>query len=182
MAASVALGITLEQFASLSADGAQHEVSAGELITMPPAKSLHTKIGIIILEALQVYLHGRNWKALPEAGYLLSSSPLTIRQPDVSVLAKERYQSARDDSYFEGAPEVAIEVISPFNDADDIELKIAQYLRYGAMQVWVLYPVTQQVHVFRADGSATILNASQTLDGDSVLPGFSIAVRELFAL
>jgi len=182
MGAVAGLGITLEEFASLPGDGVQHEVSAGELITMPPAKSLHAKIALLVLEALQVYLRGRDLRALPEAGYLLNVSPLTIRQPDVSVLARERFRATRDDSYFGGSPEIAIEVISPSDEEGELKLKIAQYLQYGAIEVWVFYPLTRQVHVFRAGGGSTVLNASDILDGCPVLPGFSVAVSDLFTL
>jgi Uma2 family endonuclease len=181
MAAVASPEITLDQFVSLPGDAVKHEVSLGLLITMPPAKSLHALVANAVLRIIQHFIEGRESVALCEAGYVLCANPLIIRQPDISVLSKQRVRATSPDSYFQGAPELAIEVISPSNDAEDMELKIAQYLQYGAIQVWVLYPKTQRVHIFAAGGS-TILNASQKLDGGSLLPGFSIAVSDLFAL
>lgn len=181
MGLTTAIHNPLEEFPFPLGDGVQHEVSAGELIAAPPAKFSHVKISLAILEALQAYLRDRDWKAIPEASYVLSPEPLTIRQPDVSVLSGKRFQATKD-SYCEGAPELAIEVVSPGDSAEDLELKITQYLDAGALEVWVLYPKTTHIHVFRADWTGTVLNATQTLDGGAVLPGFSVTVRDLFAV
>jgi len=175
-------GITLEEFANLPGDAVKHEVSLGVLIRLPPAKSLHALVANAALRIIQRFVEGRESVVLSEAGYVLCANPLIVRQPDISVLSKQRIRATSPDSYFHGAPELAIEVNLPSNDPEDMEVKIAQYLQYGAIQVWVLYPITEQVHVFRADGSTSILNASQTLDGGSVLPGFSIALSDLFTI
>jgi len=181
MGAPAALGITLEEFERLPGDGVQHEISAGRLITMPPPHFSHAKVALSVLKALLRYLAAEHWEVIPEAGYVLCSDPLTVRQPDLSVLSKKRFDTTKR-GYCTGAPELAIEVISPSDDEDEIKLKIAQYLQYGTIEVWVLYPTTRQVQVFRADGGSTVLNASDTLDGGPVLPGFSIAVSDLFTV
>jgi Uma2 family endonuclease len=84
-------------------------------------------------------------RAIPEAGYILAREPLTIRQPDVSVLSEARIQGTEEDSYFEGAPELAVEVVWPSDSAEDLEVMVKQYLNAGAEQVWVLYPKTRDV-------------------------------------
>ena len=85
MATTIAPPLTLEEFAQLPADAVRHEISEGELITMPPRKSLHTLVALAILEVLQTYLkqHGRA-RVIPEAGYVL----LAIR----SLLANPTFQ------------------------------------------------------------------------------------------
>lgn len=179
MATTIAAPMTLEEFSRLPRGQEQHELNAGELITMPPPKSLHTFVALAILEVLQAYLRKNPLgRAIPEAGYVLSRDPLTIRQPDVSVLAKQRIRSS--DDYLEGAPELAVEVVSPSDPAEDLQIKIDQYLRAGAKQVWVLYPKTKRIHVFYAGGSAAMLDESQTLEGGELLPGFSVKVVDLF--
>jgi Uma2 family endonuclease len=181
MATTIAGPLTLEEFASLPDDGVRHELSEGELITMPPPKSLHTLVALAIFEALQAYLkqHGAA-RAFPEAGYVLCREPLTVRQPDVSLLRKERIQDTAPDDYFEGAPELAIEVVSPSDSAQDLEIKVEQYLEAGATQVWVIYPATKRVHIFHPGDRPTILDETQTLEGGDLLPGFSIKVADLF--
>lgn len=180
MAVMSAAPLTLEAFSQLPRDGERHELSAGELITMPPAKSLHSLIALAVLEALQLYLKQRGLgKAIPEAGYVLSRDPLTIRQPDVSVLSKERIRSTGADEYFEGAPELAIEIVSPSDAAEDLQIKVDQYLRAGSKQVWVLYPKTKCLHVVSANG-LQVFSETQTLAGGNLLPEFSVKVSDLF--
>lgn len=182
MATTLAPSITIEEFSRLPRGFDRHELNAGELITMPPPKSVHALLALNILETLQAYLKEQAvGRVIPEAGYILSRDPLTIRQPDVSVLSKERIQTTRPDDYFEGAPELVVEVVSPFESAEDLEVKIEQYLRFGAKQVWVLYPKTKRMHVFYAAGERRILDETQTLEGGELLPGFSVKIADLFA-
>jgi Uma2 family endonuclease len=181
MASLTTAPLTLEEFGLLPDDGVRHEISEGELITMPPPKFLHTLVALAAFEALQAYLKQYGGaRALPEAGYVLSHDPLTVRQPDVSVLSMERMLATDVDGYVEGAPELAIEVVSPSDSAEDLEIKIEQYLHSGAKQVWVLYPKTKRIHVFRASSQPTVLDETQSLEGGDLLPGFSMKVAEVF--
>jgi Uma2 family endonuclease len=182
MATVLSAPVTLEEFARLPKDGVRHELNAGELLTLPPVKSLHSLVALAVLEVLQQHLqkHGAS-RAIPETGFILSRDPLTIRQPDISVLSRERIRAANLDSYFDGAPELAVEVVSPSDSAEDLEIKTKQYLQSGARQVWILYPKTQTVHVFSSGAAALILDRDQTLEGGDLLPGFSVPVASLFA-
>ena len=181
MAVTTAAPLTLEEFSRLPRGQERHELSGGELITMPPPKSLHSRIARIIFKVLEQFLEKTgSGEAYAEAGYVLSRDPITIRQPDVSVLSKERIRTASPDDYFEGAPELAIEVVSPADPAEDLQIKIDQYLQAGAKQVWVLYPKTKRVHLFYAGGAIAIFDETQRLEGGDVLPGFSIQVTDLF--
>jgi Uma2 family endonuclease len=66
--------------------------------------------------------------------------PDVVRQPDVAVVEEARLKDAKADDYLAGAPLVAIEVASPGNTAEELDLKIDQYLRGGSQAVWVAYP------------------------------------------
>ncbi|MGA8026091.1 MAG: Uma2 family endonuclease [Bryobacteraceae bacterium] len=66
-------------------------------------------------------------------------------------MSKERIGANGPDDYFEGAPELAVEVVSPSDPTDGLEIKVEQYLKSGAKQVWVLYPRAKHVHVFHPD-------------------------------
>ncbi len=181
MAVTTVVPLTLEEFSQLPGNGERHEMSAGELITTAPPKSLHSLICLAVLEVLQAYLRQQGFgRAIPEAGYVLSRNPLTIRQPDVSVLSKERIYSTGTDEYFEGAPELAIEVVSPWDSAEDLEIKVNQHLAAGSKQVWVLYPKSKCVLVSYPGGTGTMLRETQTLTGGDLLPQFSVKVGDLF--
>ncbi len=96
------------------------------------------------------------------------------------MLSKERIQAADEDSYFERAPELAVEVGSPSDSAEDLEIKVDQYLGAGAKQVWVLYPKTRKLYVYGGRQSV-VLKGDDLLDGGGLLPGFSVKVSELFS-
>jgi Uma2 family endonuclease len=183
MATMLSAPVMLEEFARLPKDGACHEMSAGELLTLPPPKSLHSRLCRFVFLRIEAALGPLGMsEAFQETGYILSRNPLTIRQPDVSVLSLQRIRGANPDSYFEGAPELAVEVVSPSDSAEDLEIKTKQYLQSGARQVWILYPKTQTVHVFSSGTAAVILERDQTLEGGDLLPGFSVPVASLFAI
>ncbi len=166
--------MTMEEFSRLPADGARHEMNAGELITLPPPKSLHSRVARSVFTTLDALLQKEGLREVyQEAGYVLSHEPLTIRQPDVSVLSKVRVEATPEDSYFEGAPELAVEIVSPSDVPEDLEVKIRQYLNAGAKQVWVLYPKTRDVHVWELTGPVVLKDRD-------LLPGFEIQVSAFF--
>src|ERR1700693_3937166 len=132
MATVTSAAMTVEEFSRLPADGARHEMNAGELITLPPPKSLHSRVARAVFIKLHDFLRNEGLQEVyQETGYVLSRDPLTIRQPDVSVLSKARIQATEDNSYFEGAPELAVEVVSPSDAAEELEIKVRQYLNAG---------------------------------------------------
>ncbi len=181
MAVTITAPLTLEQFSKLPRGQEQHELSAGKLITMAPPKFLHSQIARAVFKLLEQFLDKAGFaEAFPETGYVLSRDPLTIRQPDISVLTKERIRSTKADDYVEGAPELAVEVVSPSDPADDLQIKVDQYLDAGAKQVWVVYPKTKRIHVFHGGRSMVILDETQMLEGGDLLPGFSVKVADLF--
>ena len=175
--------VTLEEFSRLPREGERYELNAGELIVSPPGKSFHTLVAHELLEILQAFLkQAGESRAFMEAGYVLGREPLTIRQPDVSVLSKDRIASTAPDSYFEGAPQLAIEIVSPSDAAEDLDFKAEQYLQAGAHEVWILYPKTKTVHVYRRAGESKILNQEDTLQSPDVMPDFSVKVADIFLM
>jgi Uma2 family endonuclease len=170
--------ISLEEFERLPDEPGKQELSDGELIIVPPAKSIHNKLSRRLYDALHASLAaGGAGEVWFEAGFRLG--PRTVRQPDVAVLLG--HPVAADDEWPRGAPDIAIEVLSPGNSAEDIELKISQYLAAGAKSVWIVSPKAKHVRICRADGTQSLLREPQSLTGESVLPGFVLPLAELFA-
>lgn len=136
--------LSLEEFTALPDDGHKHELNQGELVVMPLPKSDHALIIECIHRLLSVYVYERRMGAvLSEAGYLLTREPESIaRQPDVSFLSAARVRATPRGEYFAGSPELAVEVVSPGNEAEELEVKVKQYLTYGSKEVWVVYPKT----------------------------------------
>jgi Uma2 family endonuclease len=103
----------------------------------------------------------------------------TVYAPDVGFIAKARMVDDVPDTFFPFAPDLAVEVVSKNDSYEAVDAKVANYLRYGTRMVIVAYPKTERLLVYTPNG-VTILEIHDTLDGGDVLPGFKVAVRDLF--
>ncbi len=83
--------------------------------------------------------------------------------------------------YYKAPPDLAVEIVSPFDSPRQIRRKAALYLRAGTRLVWVVYPDERFVDVYRPDGTVATLEGEDTLDGGEALPGFRVTVGEVFA-
>ena len=180
MATSTTL-LSLAEFQDLPDNGMRNELSEGELIEMPPPKHLHSQAAHAFLfrlyEAAKQYTQ---FSVRSEAAYLLSRNPPTVRASDVSVLRTERVAGTPADGYIPGAPELAIEVISPSDTAEDLMHKIQQYLEAGATTVWAAYPKDGTIQVYRRGEPALTLGPGDRLEEPTLLPGWSAQVSEFF--
>jgi Uma2 family endonuclease len=191
--------MSLEDFVQLPDDDMRHELDEGELIVMPPAKFRHSRIAKRIYDSILAYLVARRMRNMvmgevfSEAGYELerTAQGRTVRQPDVSYVHVDRLKAA-PDAYMEGAPDLAIEVVSPSDTAEQMARKVRQYLGSGGEVVWVVYPASSEVHAFyspeRVHGTAggnmeaKIFSQRDVLTEPELLPGWDgIALAELFA-
>ena len=133
--------LTWEEFLNLPETPGKQELLDGELIVLPPAKKRHDQISKLIQHLFETVLDvSRVWH---ETGYQLARGWLV---PDVSVTWPDQ---PTENDWFQGAPMVAVEVVSPSNTPDQIDRKVGAYLEEGAAEVWVLYPNTRHMTVFR---------------------------------
>ncbi len=105
------------------------------------------------------------------------------RSPDIAFFAKERLQgmTALPSGYLEGAPDLAVEVLSPGNTVEEIDDKLTEYFENGSRLVWVINPIQHYVLVYRsAQEPDRLLKSMDSLDGEEVIPGFTLAVADLF--
>jgi Uma2 family endonuclease len=183
MADTATVPMTSEQLLELPDDGWRYELRRGELIRMSPTGAVHGDVTGELSARMRLYARehrlGRVFGA--ETGFRLSAAPDTVRAPDVAFVHTERLAGGVPEGYFEGAPDIAVEVVSPSDRAADVREKVAEYLAAGSQLVWVVYPRLRGVSVFRADGSTGELTASDVLVGEDVLPGFRCPVNDLFA-
>ena len=115
-----------------------------------------------------------------ETGFVLARNPDTVRGPDLSFVARERLVGLDDARFFEGAPDLAIEILSPSNRPHLIRGKVADYLAAGCRLVWVVDPQRRAVTTYQALLAPVLLRDGDTLDGDGVLPGLRIPVTSIF--
>ena len=115
-----------------------------------------------------------------EQGFILSRNPDTVRAPDVHFVSSERLRPANEDGFFEGAPDLAVEVLSPEDRASEVQEKIREYFSAGARLVLVADPRTETVTVHHPSGRAQVFSGEQEVPLEDILPGFSFRVANLF--
>lgn len=143
----------------------------------------HGWIETLILHALtQWVLTHRSGRVYPgDTSFVLEGAPHDIRlkrRPDVSYVRDEKVKPTK--GYIYGAPDLAVEVISPNERPTQIRQKLREYLDHGVKQVWQVYPESQEIVVHFPDGSAKTYRAGDTLLGGDLLFGFELKVASLF--
>ena len=173
--------LTLSDYETLAADGERHELDRGELRTMTFPRWPHTLVQHRIYESILLYLQERPiGRVFMDAGFLLEQDPPTLRGPDVAFLTRDRLRKIQGDVWATGAPDLAVEVVSPSETAADLRAKVKQYLASGAACVWVVYPNTRELHRYPAGGPPAVLDAEAHIEEPSLLPGYSHLVGGLF--
>ena len=106
-----------------------------------------------------------------------------LRAPDVSFVRRDqRPQGLVSRGYADGAPALAVEVVSPSNTVEEMEQKRHEYFAAGAELVWIVLPVTQTVQVWTTPQTCTTLGREDQLTGGDLLPGFAVTVGDIFAV
>jgi Uma2 family endonuclease len=172
--------LTIEQFDQLPIrEGIFYELNEGEVVTMTEPMPRHNWVRDNIARLTGNFVEERKLgKVFLETGYRLS--PETVRIPDVSFVPADRMREIDLDKRIEGAPALAIEVVSPTDLAEELTQKVKQYLAAGAKAVWVFYPKTREVQVFRADGGSFVRREQETLEDPDILPGLSLDLKTVF--
>lgn len=172
--------MTADELLAMPDDGAlKYELVNGELITMSPAGSRHGITSARLFVSLAQYVIAKHLgEAFPaDTGFVISRNPDTVRAPDVAFVAAERMVDT--EKYFPGAPDLAIEVISPNDRHTNIEAKVREYFRAGTRLVIVVDPRLQTATV-RTPSGITELTLDDVITGGDVVPGWSLPMRELF--
>ena len=161
------------------------ELIEGVLHEMPPTGGEHGGIALDVGSMIRNYVkaHELGYATAAETGYILFPNPNgkdTVLAPDVGFISKQHLPQGLPTRYIPAAPDLAVEVVSPTDSADEIDQKVLLYLRYGTRMVWVIYPRTRTVVAY-TPGGIQRFDLDGTLDGEDVLPGFALAVRDVFS-
>ncbi len=115
--------------------------------------------------------------------FALRPSPELKRRPDLAFVSAERWPLRKRVPRTEAwdvVPDLAVEVVSQSNTADEVAEKIEDYFRAGCRLVWVVYPVTNKVQVYESPTQVKILQVGDELRGDPLIPGFRLPLTTLF--
>jgi Uma2 family endonuclease len=162
----------------------RYELIKGELIRMAPAGSEHgvtiMNIGVPLGHFVKTHALGIVFGA--ETGFKLASDPDTVRAPDVAFIRRDRIpESGIPKTFWPGAPDLAVEVMSPGDTYTEVEDKVHEWLDAGALMVIVANPRNRSLKVHRSRTDMTLLAEGDEFDGGDVVPGFKIRVSEFFS-
>jgi Uma2 family endonuclease len=175
--------LTAEDLWRLPPDGNRHELVKGELRTMPPAGFEHGVLGVNITLPLaqHVKANGLGVVVNSDTGFVIATNPDTVRAPDVGFVGQDRLPSGGlPAKYWRGAPDLAVEVVSPSDTVFGVDEKVEEWLNAGTSLVWVVNPRQRTVTVHRPGVTPVILTTSDSLDGLQVVPRFSMPVKDIF--
>jgi len=171
--------MTVEEFMNIDDEPNRHELIKGELLTMTPPKPLHGRIVINLAIILGQHVKANRLGVVyGDSGYHLEHNPDTVLGPDMSFVSTQRVDNS-DEHYYEGPPDLAIEVLSPSNRKSYVERKLAVYLERGTRSVWLVNPRRRTVEVISSTGERRTLHETDELVDDTV-PGFRVKVSEIF--
>jgi Uma2 family endonuclease len=161
-----------------------YEVVGGQIVEKPPMGAFESALASLLQDLMGPFAR-MNRLGRVVAGMLFLIDPVKKmkRRPDLAFVSDERWPLKKRIPRTEAwdiVPDLAVEVISQSNSADEVEVKREEYLKAGVRQVWVIYPVTCKVFVYDSPTSVRILQLADELDGGSLLPGFRLPLAVLF--
>jgi Uma2 family endonuclease len=166
----------------LSPEDSLYEIVDGQRVELPPM-SIGTSV---IATNLTIHLGSQTTatgRTVMEGLFHLALPVDRNRRPDVAYVSFDRWAKDRPVGFqnaWDVVPDAAIEVISPNEMLEDVLVKLEEYFRAGVRVAWVVFPRQQLVYVYESYTQIRVLTRADTLDGGAVVPGFRLALSELF--
>jgi Uma2 family endonuclease len=165
-------------------DDSLYEVVDGQIVELPSMGAYQNSIASELVYFLLAFIKPKKLgRAVGETLFVLDRAADLKRRPDVAYVSYERWprtSKVPQTEAWDVVPEVAIEVVSPSNSAEEILEKIREYFQAGCQRVWVVYPKEKQVYVYRSATQNIILSLKDELEGEAVIPGFRLPLADLF--
>jgi Uma2 family endonuclease len=174
---------TDEAFMALPQDGSRYEIVQGELIKMGNSGALHGYIAVVLSAALFAVVNAQKLGILFDSSTVFKMKNGNKRGPDISFFAKARLQGLTKlpTGFLDGAPDLVVEILSPGNTVAEMHEKLIDYFENGSRLVWIVHPTEHYVLVYRsAQEPDRLLKSVDFLDGEEVIPGFTLPVADLF--
>ena len=175
--------MTADELFEMPHEGFRYELVKGELIKMSPAGSEHGAIIVKLTVRLGHHVEANKLGVCfgAETGFKIASNPDTVRAPDVGFIKREKIpESGITEKFWPGAPDLAVEVLSPGDTFDEVYGKVEDWLAAGTSAVWVVSPKRRNVTVYHSLTDVKTYSEKDELEGGEVVPGFRCKVAEIF--
>lgn len=160
----------------------QYELVRGKLICMAPSSSRPSIVAMRAAVRIGSFIdqHGLGIYGGADWGMRLASNPDTVRAPDFGFIRAERVlPEGIPAGFWPGGPDLAVEVLSPSDRFAAVMERVQDYLDAGTRLVWAIDPESRHAAVFRPAGPVTWVDENGVLDGEDILPGFSLPLRDV---
>ncbi len=157
------------------------QITDGELV-MGNSGMEHGNIGIFLGGLIEIFVRQEQLGVTCDSSTAFKMKAGNKRSPDISFVSKERLTGLKriPKGFFDGAPDLAVEIISPGNTFDEMHHKIEEYFENGSKLLWVIHPDERFVLVYHSPQPDRLLRNHDLLDGEDVILNFKVPVSELF--
>jgi Uma2 family endonuclease len=164
-------------------DVERYEVIDGVHVEREPIGAFETVLASWLCHLINAFaVERRLGLAVNEVLFVLNASRDLKRRPDVAFVSYTRWPTtvvARAPAW-NVVPDLAIEIVSPTNLAEEMDRKITDYFQSEVRLVWVFCPDSGRVYVYQTPTQVSILERTDTLDGGEVLPGFRLPITRVY--
>ncbi len=175
--------MTAEEFSNLPDDDLRHELINGEVIAMPLPKFPHGRAAMRLGWPLLNFVsdHDLGEFFISEVGFQLTWNPDTVLGPDLAFISKQRLKEVGEvEGYWQGPPDLAVEVRSPGDRRGKVNKKISLWLGSGTKQVWIVEPKHGTVTIYRSETDTTTFSGADYLEAEDLFPGFRLSLDSIF--
>ena len=167
---------------ALPEDGYLHEVVNGELVMSPKNNFQHGNICARLFLALGNFANEHRLGVVVDSSTGFWMHNRNCRAPDISFVAKGRLKDFKlsTKKFFPGAPDLAVEALSPNNTRSEIDARLKDFFASGTQIAWIINPDEQCIEVCHSPASRRLLGAGASLEGEHLLPGFHYPIADLF--
>jgi Uma2 family endonuclease len=176
--------VTADELLQMPDDGFRYELVRGELRQTNPAGSVHGRVAMSFAWRLAQYVDENRLGVVyaAETGFRLATDPDTVHAPDVAFVSRAHVEAVGEvEGFWPEAPDLAVEVVSPGDSYVDVEENVFAWLDSGTKMVVVINPRQRSATVYKSPSDITALAEADVLTVGDVVPGFELAVREIFA-
>ena len=175
---------TEAELQALPENGFIHEVVNGELIISPKNTWYHGRICVRLSFALEAFNRERRLGAVLDSSTGFWMFNRNCRAPDVSFVSKARLETLRfqprENRFFPGAPDLAVEILSPNNTRQEIDERLRDFFASGTRMAWIIDPAEERVEVCHSPTQRELIGSGGFLEAEHLLPGFRYAIADLF--
>ncbi|MBX9681482.1 MAG: Uma2 family endonuclease [Gemmataceae bacterium] len=161
------------------------EIVDGQIVEMPPVSILANIVAYRLATSIDRHAKKENLGfAISEILFKLDLPVDRRRRPDAAFVSRNRWPAEKgipDGNSFPLTPDLLIEVVSPTDLAEEVQLKIREYFEAGAVEVWIVYPKQGTIELFDSPTSSRWLTRDDALENVPFLPGFRLALSEVFS-